>query len=136
MSENQKNESFCYTYSAKQQEEIVKIRRKYEVQKENQMDQLRRLDESAEKKAALWPIVIGVIGTLLLGTGMSLIMTELNVMFHMTWNQALLTGIVIGVAGLICICAAYPLYVTTLKKERVKIADEVLRLSDELLHKS
>jgi hypothetical protein len=42
-------------------------------------------------------------------------------------------GIAVGVVGIVLVALAYPLYNRVLKKQREKIAPEILRLSDELL---
>lgn len=119
--------TFTYTYSAKQQEEIKRIRKKYSAPEENKMDQLRRLDQRATQKAQAWAIAVGVIGALILGTGMSLAMTELS---SFLGGTAMFIGIPIGLIGIVLVALAY---VRTLKKERQRIAPEILRLSDELM---
>ena len=125
-----KNETFHYTYSAEQQEEIRSIRRKYAAPEEDKMDQLRKLDRKVGQKAQAWSIALGVIGALVLGTGMSLIMTELSDRLS---DAAMLVGIPVGVIGIVLIALAYPTYTRILKKERQRIAPEILRLTDELL---
>ena len=123
MEKNQ--ESFQYTYSAKEQAEIKRIRSKYVPKEENKMERLRRLDASAAQKATMYAMIVGVIGALILGTGMSCCMV---------WADTLLIpGIVIGVIGMAVVAVAYPLYNRTLKKERARIAPEILRLTDELM---
>lgn len=124
-------QSFNFTYSAKEQEEIKKIREKYNppVETEDKMTQLRRLDAKVNSKASTPAIVIGVIGTLIMGFGMSLIMTDLG-------NDTLtdmIIGIAVGVVGLLLVCLAYPIYNRRLKKEREKAAPEIMRLTDELI---
>jgi hypothetical protein len=126
-------ESFNYTYSAKEQEEIKAIRKKYAapVETEDKMAQLRRLDAGVYSKATTVALVVGIIGTLIMGMGMSLIMTEIGAFLGTV--SAMVVGIGLGVIGIILVCLAYPLYNRTLKKERVKIAPEILRLTDELM---
>jgi len=126
-------ESFNYTYSAKEQEEIKAIRKKYAVQEqtEDKMAQLRRLDAGVYSKATTASLVIGIIGTLMMGSGMSLIMTDIGEMFGAV--LALIIGISVGIVGIVFVCLAYPIYNRTLKKEREKIAPEILRLTDELM---
>lgn len=126
----EKKEVFNYTYSALQQEEITNIRKKYMAPEENKMEQLRRLDRQATQKAQAWAIAVGVIGALILGTGMSLAMTELS---GFLGGTAMFIGIPVGVAGIILVALAFPLYNRILKKERQRIAPEILRLTDELL---
>ena len=128
MEKNQ--ETFIYTYSAQQQEEIKRIRNKYSAPEENKMDQLRRLDQRATQKAQAWAIAVGVIGALILGTGMSLAMTELS---SFLGGTAMFIGIPVGLIGIVLVALAYPVYTRTLKKERQRIAPEILRLSDELM---
>ena len=129
MEKNQ--ETFTYTYSAQRQEEVQNIRKKYLPPEEDKMDRLRRLHHSATQKARVWALVLGVIGALIMGTGMSLIMTDLSAAIGMT--DALIPGIVIGIIGMIPVALAYPTYNRVLKKERQRIAPEILRLSDELM---
>ena len=68
---SEKKDTFHFSYSAKQQEEIRKIREKYLPKEENKMEQLRRLDESTTRPGTIAAIIVGVIGALLLGVGMS-----------------------------------------------------------------
>ncbi len=123
-------EGFSFTYSAAQQQEIESIRQKYLPKEESKMDQLRRLHRSASQKAQTWAITLGIIGTLILGTGMSLAMTELG---SLVGDLAMVIGIGIGVVGLVLVALAYPVYNRILQKERTRIAPEILRLSEELL---
>ena len=122
--------SFEYTYSAQQQKEVEAIRKKYLPKEEDKMEQLRKLHHSASQKAQAASIAVGVIGALLLGTGMSLCMTELGAALG---QLAMVLGILVGVMGLVLVALAYPLYHRTLRKERARIAPEILRLADELL---
>ena len=120
------NNSFEYTYCAERQQEIEAIRNKYLPKEEDKMEQLRRLHSIPTQKAQAASIAIGVLGALILGTGMSLCMTELGAALEHF-------AMVIGVLGLIMVALAYPLFNYVLKKERKRIAPEILRLSDELL---
>ena len=124
------NEGFSYTYSAAQQQEIENIRKKYLPKEEDKMVQLRRLHQSATQKAQAWSIGLGVIGALIMGTGMSLAMTELGALVG---ELAMVIGVVIGVAGMALVALAYPVYNRVLQKERQRIAPDILRLTDELL---
>lgn len=129
------NEKFHYTYSAKEQEEIKAIRKKYAAPDENEdkMAQLRRLDASVAQKATTVSLVLGIIGALILGTGMSLAMTDIGTMIGLSEWVAILIGIVIGIVGVVLVCAAYPIYNCIVKKEQEKIAPEIIRLTDELI---
>lgn len=125
--------SFKFTYSAKEQDEIKKIRQKYMVQEEDRMQRLRKLDAQATGKATIVALVIGIMGALVMGTGMSLIMTDLAGILGMTYMGSIIVGVAFGMVGMILVALAYPVYKKVLKSERDKIAPEVLRLSEELL---
>ena len=131
--ENNEKETFHYTYSAKEQNEIQNIRKKYIAPEEDKMGRLRRLDAGVNKKATVAALIPGMIGALLLGIGMSLTMTDLSGKFGMNQNMAMVIGIIVGVIGIVLICCAYPLYNHVTKKERAKIAPEILRLTEELM---
>lgn len=120
-----RNDTFSYTYSAKQQEEIRNIRKKYlpPERKEDKMEQLRRLDKGAAKKGTIVSLVVGIIGCLLLGVGMCCTMIWMEQLF--------IPGILIGVVGIAAVAAAYPLYTHITKKEREKIAPQILKLTEE-----
>lgn len=94
------------------------------------MEKLRKLHSIPTQKAQSASIAVGVIGALIFGTGMSLCMTELGAALG---SLALVLGTMIGLVGIILVALAYPLYNRTLKKERERIAPEILRLTDELL---
>lgn len=115
---------FSYTYSAKQQEEIKKIREKYVPKETDKMEQLRRLDASVTKKSTIISLIVGIIGALILGTGMSMCMV---------WADLFIPGILVGIIGIAAVSMAYPLYSYITKKERKKITPEILRLTDELM---
>ena len=94
------------------------------------MERLRSLHASASQKAQAASIAIGVVGALTLGTGMSLCMTDLGAVLG---RLAMVLGILAGLLGLIMVALAYPLYNTVLRRQRQRIAPEILRLSEELL---
>lgn len=133
--QNKDKETFSYTYSAKEQAEIQKIRDKYEkpTAEEDKMTQLRRLDASVHSKATAVALVLGIIGALIMGCGMSLIMTDIGAILGAPSNLAMLIGVPVGIVGMVLVCLAYPVYNRTVKKEREKIAPEIIRLADELM---
>ena len=123
-------EAFSFTYSAQQQKEVEAIRKKYLPREENKMEQLRKLHAIPTRKAQAAAIAVGVIGALIMGTGMSLAMTELGAILG---GFAMVLGIPVGIVGMVLVALAYPIYNRVLKKERQRIAPEILRLSEELL---
>ena len=123
-------EGYSFTYSAAQQQEVEEIRKKYLPKEENKMEQLRRLHAIPTGKAQAASLAVGIIGALILGTGMSLCMTELA---GFLGGTAMFIGIPVGLAGLVLVALAYPLYNRVLKKQRQKIAPRILALTDELM---
>lgn len=135
MENNNEQSGFCYTYSAKEQEELKRLREKYTYtsREESKMDRLRRLDASVTKKAQTVSLIFGVIGVLVLGFGMSMCMTDLGDMLGLHRDMAMVIGILVGIFGGIFVSFAYPMYNFILKRERKKKAPEILRLTDELM---
>ena len=131
--ENNQKEQFTYTYSAKQQEEIKTIRKKYVAPETDKMEQLRQLDRSVTQKAEVISLCVGIIGALIMGAGMSLVMTDIGSSLALGEKLTMIVGICIGIVGMVMAGFAYPLYMRVLKNERERIAPEIIRLADELL---
>ena len=124
------NEKFNYTYSApteKQKREIEQIRRQY-LEKENKNDdkfiRLKRLNSIVKNGASIVALILGVIGVLIFGTGMSLVLAF----------EKLVLGIVVACIGVIPIAIAAPVYNVVFKHNKKKYGEEILRLSEQLLN--
>ncbi|MGN0563951.1 MAG: hypothetical protein ACI4LH_04335 [Candidatus Heritagella sp.] len=124
MEKNSQETGFHYIYSAREQEEIQKIRQKYLPPQENKMEQLRRLDRRVTQKGTAAALSAGILGALILGIGLCCITVWAGEWF--------LPGIPIGLAGMALMGAAYPLYHRITEKDRKKMAPQILRLADEL----
>ena len=116
--------SFEFDYSAKKQKEIEEIKKKYLPKEEDKMETLRKLDRSAEQKGTMYSVIIGTIGTLLLGVGMSITMTGATAYFVL--------GIIIGLVGIAVLVPAYPIFKKVTEEQRKKIAPQILALTEEL----
>lgn len=132
----EQDKSFHYSYSAQEQNEIEAIRKKYATAANGTVDKmalLRKLDAGVTNKATAVSLCVGIVFALIMGLGMSLIMSEFgdSLGAALEWTIGLTCGIV-GMAGVI---AAYPLYQWVLKRERKKIAPQVLKLTEELSQK-
>ncbi len=133
---NEQNNSFNYTYSAKEQSEIEAIRKKYAADITDATDKmalLRKLDAGVTGRATTVSLCVGIISALIMGLGMSMIMSEFgdSLGVALEWTIGLACGIV-GMAGVI---AAYPLYRCVLQKERKRVAPQILKLTEELSQK-
>jgi hypothetical protein len=135
MNENKNENGFSYSYSAREQEEIKRIRKKYAEDSartdESSIERLRRLDASVTKKGTTVSLIVGILGSILMGSGMSLVMTDLGALLPDL--LALFLGLAVGVVGIVGVALAYPIYKAITKKERERIAPEVLRITEELL---
>ena len=121
--------NFKYTApSTEERKEIDSIRRQYSPQEqgETKLERLRRLDSLVKNTATVWGLVLGVVGTLIFGLGLTMIL-EWNIWF---W------GIASMVIGSLPIALAYPVYKSVLKKYKNRYGEEILRLSEELLNES
>ena len=119
------NQSFEYTYCAEQQEEVRKIREKYLPPAENKMEQLRKLDAAVTRKGTAVSLVLGIFGCLLFGGGMSCCLV---------WGDGLLLpGVLLGIVGMAVMGAAYPIYASITKREKERIAPQILKLTEELM---
>ena len=122
------NDTFRYSYSSSLQEEWKDIKKKYagqpEDQQEDQLELLRKLDKSSTRKSTIVSIVMGAAGCLIMGIGMCCTMVWAAAMF--------LPGIIIGVIGIAMMAAAYPVYVHITKRERARIAPQVLDIIEKL----
>lgn len=116
----------------KDQEFIVqKIRTQYTERQHTELDELKALDVKVKKPANVFAYTYGAAGAVVMGAGMSLVMTDIGAMIGLTATMA--PGIAVGVVGLGMALSTYPNYNRVLKQEREKIAPEILHLSDELL---
>ena len=125
------NNQFNFKYTALSQEErkeIDSIRRQYsqEEKTETKLERLRRLDGLVKNTAIICSLVLGIVGTLIFGCGLTMILE---------WS-IWLWGIVLMVIGSVPMAIAYLVYKLTLNKGKAKYGDEILRLSEELLNKS
>lgn len=124
MENKHENGSFRYTYSAQQQDEIQNIRKKYLPKEADKMEQLRLLDQSATRKGTVVSLIVGILGSLIMGVGMCCCMVWMDKWF--------IPGIFIGLVGIAGVIAAYPLYTRITKAQREKLAPQILKLAEEL----
>lgn len=99
MEDKNTDTAFKFTYSAKEQDEIKRIRQKYAVREEDGITRLRKLDAQATSRATVVSLVLGIFGALVMGTGMSLIMTDLAGILGMAYMGSVIVGVVCGVDG-------------------------------------
>ena len=117
--------NLCIVIQQNKKKEIEEIRTKYLPKTENKLDKIRKLDESATRKATIQSIVVGLISSLIFGFGLCCVLVWKNSQF--------IQGIIIGIVGLCGMLLAFPLYSHILKVQRNKISEKIISLSDELI---
>jgi hypothetical protein len=109
---------------------VEKIRTQYMEKENTELDALRKLDAKVKRPANIFAYVFGSLGAVVMGSGMSLVMTDIGSKIGMT--EVMVPGIVIGVIGLLMVVVNYPIYKKILRSRRKKYADEVITLSDKI----
>lgn len=110
---------------------VQKIRSQYTEREHTELDALKALDAKAKKPAKVYGYTYGSIGTIVMGAGMSLVMTDIGAMLGMT--DTLLPGIVIGIVGLVMVLTTYPIYKRILNSRKKKYAGKIMELSDRIM---
>ena len=111
---------------------VQKIRTQYTEKQHTELDALKALDAKVKRPANVFAYVFGSVSAIIMGTGMSLVMTDVG-----SWvglSDAMLPGIVIGVIGMLLAFLTYPLYKGILNSRRKKYAPQILNLSEKLLN--
>ena len=117
--------NLCIVIQQNKKKEIEEIRTKYLPKTENKLDKIRKLDESATRKATIQSIVVGLISSIIFGFGLCCVLV---------WKDSqFIQGFIIGIVGLCGMLLAFPLYSHILKVQRNKISEKIISLSDELI---
>ncbi len=101
------------------------IANQYAPKEESKVVALKKLDKKAKHRSVVFAWTWGIISALILGGGMSLIMTGQG-------YGSGVVGIVIGVVGLICCLLTYPLYKKIRKADMQKYANDIMLLAKEI----
>jgi len=109
-----------------------KIRAQYTIKESTELDALRKLDAKVKRPAAALAYSFGCIATLIMGSGMSLVMTDIGSQIGISENS-LPIGIVLGTIGMIAMLLTYPIYKKILTKRKKKYRQDVLALSEQII---
>ena len=110
-----------------------RIRCQYIEEENTALDDLKRLDAVVRRSATIFGYIYGSFAAIVMGAGMSLVMTELGAEMGLRPIPSVIIGVVLGALGIAPIGLAYPVYQSLVKRGRARVAPEILRLSDELL---
>ncbi|MGM9667491.1 MAG: dihydropteridine reductase [Eubacteriales bacterium] len=110
---------------------VQKIRTQYTEKEHTQLDALRELDAKVKRPANVFSYIFGAIGAIIMGCGMSLVMTDIGAALGM--SSPMVPGIIIGVVGLLMAIINYPIYKGILNSRKNKYADRIMKLSDKIM---
>jgi len=110
-----------------------KIRTQYVEKQPSELDELRKLDAKVKKPANIFAYTFGSIGAIVMGAGMSLVMTDIGAMIGLA--STMIPGIAIGVAGMAIALVNYPIYKAILGSRKKKYGAEILKLSEKIMNK-
>lgn len=110
---------------------VEKIRSQYTEQEHTELDALKALDAKVKKPANVFGYTYGSIGAIVMGAGMSLVMTDIGAMLGMT--KTMVPGIVIGILGLAMVLTTYPIHKKILTSRKKKYAGKILELSERVM---
>ena len=112
---------------------VQKIRTQYTEKESTELDALRELDAKVKRPANVFAYVFGSISAIIMGAGMSLVMTDIGSAVGI--GDPMVPGIMIGVVGMVLALVNYPLYKNILSSRKEKYAKQILALSDKLMEK-
>ena len=110
-----------------------KIRTQYMEKEASELDALRQLDKKVKRPVNIFSYVFGSLSAIIMGTGMSLVMTELPAMLGL--GDMMIPGIIIGVVGMLLVITNYPIHKSMMNHRKRKYADEILKLSERIINK-
>lgn len=114
---------------------VQKIRSQYVEtdSSKKELDMLRELDAEVKRPAQVFGYVFGIIGTIIMGAGMSLVMTDIGAILDI--ESAMTPGIVVGIIGMLMAIVNYPIYKNILASRKGKYAERILKLSEKIMSK-
>lgn len=118
------------TINNEQEYLVQKIRTQYTEKQHTELDELRALDRKVKMSANAFAYGFGAVSALTMGSGMSLIMTDIGQTIGMA--SPMTPGIVIGLVGMVMAIVNYPIYNGILTRRRKKYAQQIIALSDRL----
>ena len=111
----------------------AKIRTQYMEKQPGDIDTLRKLDEKVKRPANVFAYIFGSISAIVMGAGMSLVMTDIGSTIGM--ESTMVPGIIIGIVGMLMALVNYPMYKGILGSRKKKYGAEILKLSDKIMNK-
>lgn len=118
------NTTFTYNYSASINKEVSEIRKKYMLQEESKLEELKRLDNEVQSAGLMASLIVGLVGCLTFGLAMCMVLDVIS--------GGIVLGVLIGIIGVSGMIAAYPLYRYLHKITKEELTPRILLLADEI----
>ena len=112
---------------------VQKIRTQYTEKEHTELDELKDLDRKVKRPANVFAYIYGSVSAIIMGSGMSLVMTDIGATLGM--EASMVPGIVIGVVGLAMALTTYPIHKRILATRKKKFAPQIIALSEKLMEK-
>lgn len=119
---------FSFTYSAQENQEVLRIREKYLPREESKLEELKRLDRLVQNSGITEALSVGILSCLVFGAGMCFAMKVIG--------NAVWLGLLLGLAGMTGMLAAYPVNRKLYNKAKLAHTPRILELTRELTGKS
>ena len=109
-----------------------RIRTQYVARQNTELDMLRALDAKVKRPANAFAYFFGSLSAIIMGAGMSLIMTDIGAYLGLV--STMIPGVAIGVVGLFMAIINYPIYRRILKSRKEAYSAEILALSNRIIN--
>lgn len=110
---------------------VEKIRSQYTQEQHTELDALKALDGRVKRPAKVFGFAWGMVGAMVMGAGMSLVMTEIGAVLGL--EETLFPGIAVGVAGMVMALTTWPIYQKILTSRKKKFAEQIVELSERIM---
>ena len=110
---------------------VQKIRTQYTEKEHSRLDALKALDKKVKRPANVFAYLFGSISAMVMGSGMSLVMTDIAETVGIP--NPMISGIIIGVVGMLMAILNYPIYKGMLSSRRKKYANQIIALSEQIM---
>lgn len=117
-------ETFRYSYSAKENKEVQEIRKKYLPQEVDKLSELKKLDYKVQMAGTIESLAVGVVGCLIFGIGMCMGLKVIA--------GGIIPAVILGIAGIAVMLPAYAVYRKVSRKAKEEYTPRILQLADEI----
>lgn len=110
---------------------VQNIRTQYMKKESTELDALKKLDTKVKRPTNIFAYIFGSISAIIMGSGMSLVMTDIGTTLGL--SDTMVPGIIIGIVGMLMALLTYPIYKKLLNSRKNKYANQILVLSEKIM---